>query len=316
MHRTLYNCPSLRVVCGPKPMHAVLITAYKDYASLERLVRRLDRDFFKIYVHVDRRSAIHRSQMEELERLGASVTKDYHVRWGTMTHLYAMIDLLRQAMAVGGVDYVHLISGQDYPLCDPAEFERRCGGRIFMNYACVDDDSDYIKDRYRLRNLFYFLQFGSGVSNRLYYLFDAPSRWLQRRMGLFRKRVGSFETLYKGTAWMSFPASAAVDLLGDEVARQFLKAVRTTYLPEEIFFQTYFLNSRLRGSVVNEDLRYIDWSNRNGSIPAFLDESDLEPILRSNALFARKMSSDISAELLDQIDALCFHRAVKGEAAE
>lgn len=297
-------------------MHAVLITAYKDFASLERLVRRLDRKFFKVYIHVDRRSAFRKRHIRELKRLGASVTKRYHVRWGSITHLYAMIDLLRGAIDAGGIEYVHLISGQDYPLGDAAEFRRRCDGRIFMDFQLVSNESDYIKDRYRLRNLFYFLELGSRITNRLYPIFDVPSRWLQNLIGLHRTHFGPFDALYKGTAWMSFPAAAAAALLNDAASDHFLKAIRTTYLPEEVFFQTYFLNSRLRGSVVNDDLRYIDWSSRNGSIPAFLDESDLGPILCSDALFARKMSSDISADLLDQIDAAYFDEGQTQEAAE
>jgi core-2/I-Branching enzyme len=304
------------MIFGRKPMHAVLITAYKDFASLERLVRRLDRGFFKVFIHIDRRSSIGRKQIEQLKRLGAWVIKDYHVRWGAMTHLYAMIDLLRQASSVGGVDYFHLVSGQDYPLCDAAAFDRRCDGRIFMDFRPVAGETDYIKDRYRLRNLFYFLQLGSSVSNRLYRLLDGPSRWVQKRLGVCRTRFGPFDTLYKGTAWMSLPAAAVAELLRDRVADEFLGAITITYLPEEIFFQTYFLNSRLSASVVNDDLRYIDWSNRNGSIPAILDESDLEPILRSNALFARKISSDVSTRLLDQIDAACLDERQFREAAE
>jgi hypothetical protein len=106
--------------------------------------------------------------------------------------------------------------------------------------------------------------------------------------------------------WMSIPASAASELLKDPEATDFLDAIGTAYVPEEIFFQTYFLNSPMRGSIVNDDLRYTDWRKRNGSIPAFLDESDLEPLLRSKALFARKVSSDISSDLLDEIDTARF----------
>jgi hypothetical protein len=287
-------------------MHAVLITAYKDFASLERLVRRLDRGFFKVYIHIDRRSAIGNAELEALRLLGAWVSKKHKVRWGTVTHLQALNELLRRAVDAGGIDYVHLVSGQDYPLVDAAAFDARCDGRIFMNYSPVSAESDYIKDRYRLWNLFYFLQLGSRVSNRLYPLLDAPSRWFQKRLGFRRRRLGPFDTLYKGIAWMSFPAAAAAELVRDPVAAAFLRAIRTTYLPEEIFFQTYFLNSDLRDLVVNDDLRYVDWGKRYGSIPAFLDESDLQPILKSNSLFVRKVSSGISEGLLDQIDAACF----------
>jgi len=297
-------------------MHAVLITAYRDFPALSRLVTRFDPSFFKIYIHVDKRTPISREQIGELRGLGASVVSRYSIRWGSITHLYAIIDLLRQAVHAGGVDYVHLISGQDYPLTGPGEFERRCDGRIFMNLSTLSGESKYIKDRYRYRNLFYFLQTGPRGSGRLHRLMDWPSRLIQSLLGMGRSKFGPFTRLYKGIMWMSFPAAAGAELVSDPAAAAFLRAIRTTYVPEEIFFPTYFLNSHWRESVVDDNLRHVDWTNRNGSIPAFLDESDLQPILSSNALFARKMSSDISGELLDQIDAACFDGTAKGEAAE
>ena len=287
-------------------MHAVLITAHKDYRTLDRLVRRLDRNFFKIYVHIDKRSAIGRDEIDALSSLGAKVVKRYRIRWGAIAHLYAILDLLRDALNDGEVDYIHLISGQDYPLAGPAKFKQRCDGRIFMNFGPLVDESDYIKDRYRLRNFFYFLRRGPRMASGIYRRIDPVSRWIQRHFGITRTHFGPFDRIYKGIVWMSFPTAAAADLLEDEAAAEFLKAIRTAYLPEEVFFQTYFLNSRLSGSIVNDDLRYADWHFRNGSVPAFLDESDLQPIMHSNALFARKMSSEISARLMDRIDEACF----------
>jgi len=285
------------------------MTAYKDYPSLLRLVNRLDRNFFKIYIHIDRRSRINRRERAELRRLGANVINNRVVRWGSISHLRAIIDLLRLAVADGGIDYIHTISGQDYPLANSETFRSRCDGRIFMNFEPVAETSDYIQDRYRLRNYFYFLQLGSRVVNQVARVLDPPSRWLQKRVGIRRASFGPFDTLHKGMVWMSFPATAAEALLKDPVAADFLHAIRTTYIAEEIYFQTYFLNSTLRDLIVNDDLRYTDWTKRYGSTPAFLDESDLDSMLRSNALFARKMSSEISSGLLDRIDAERFGSA-------
>jgi hypothetical protein len=100
--------------------------------------------------------------------------------------------------------------------------------------------------------------------------------------------------------------SAAARLLQDPVAQAFLHALRNTRVAEEVFFATYFLNSKLAPLVVRNDLRYTDWRERNGSKPAYLDLSDLDPVLRSGALFARKMRSDLSTALLDAIDAERF----------
>jgi hypothetical protein len=73
-------------------------------------------------------------------------------------------------------------------------------------------------------------------------------------------------------------------------------------LAEEIFFQSYFLNSDLASHVVNSDMRYTDWAYRNGSVPAYLDESDVQPVLASGALFARKVSMDFSQAFIRRID--------------
>jgi hypothetical protein len=287
-------------------MHAVLITAYKDYPSLARLVERLDRDFFKVYIHIDSIGSIGCEQTDELKRLGVWVTRDHAIRWGSMTHLHAIIDLLRAAVCEGGVDYIHIISGQDYPLAEPEEFDVRCDGHIFMNFERVSEAPHDIRERYALRNIFYHLQTGSRAANRIYRYLDGWSRWLQKSFGLKRARLGPFTALYKGIVWMSFPASAGAKLLDDPAADSFFRAIRTSYIPEEVFFQTYFLNSDLRPLVVKDDLRYTDWRRRNGSVPAYLDESDSEPVLGSRALFARKVSSDISGGLLDRIDAERF----------
>jgi hypothetical protein len=287
-------------------MHAVLITAYIDYPSLKRLVRRLDRRFFKVYVHVCGRSAISEAELEELQRLGAAVARRHKIRWGSIAHLNAIMDLLRQAVADGGADYYHIISGQDYPLFGPDEFERRCDGRIFMNFEPLSASPADVRDRCELRNVFYFLQTGSRAANRLHRYVDMVSRWLQKRLGRRRSAVGPFDRLYKGIVWMSFPAAAAEAVLSDPAAEDFLRAVRTIYVPEEVYFQTYFLNSALAPSVVNDDLRYTDWRRRNGSVPAFLDQSDGDRVLGSNALFARKVNSDVSTGLLDMIDAARF----------
>jgi hypothetical protein len=131
---------------------------------------------------------------------------------------------------------------------------------------------------------------------------------LQKQAGYERIQFGPVRSLFKGIVWSSFPSSAAARLLHDQAAKEFLKAVRSTYVSEEIFFHSYFLNSDMRSIVVNDDLRFMDWRHRNGSVPAFLDETDAGRVLSSNALFARKMSSRVSQKLLDEIDRVLDQR--------
>jgi hypothetical protein len=288
-------------------MHAILITAYKDYPSLLRLVRRLDPAFFKVFIHVDKRSRIANAELSELRRLGATVNKILPIRWGSYTHLQAILHLLAIALEQEDIEYVHVISGQDYPLWNAEEFYVRCDGRIFIEYAALQDQPLFVRDRYELADPFHFLLTSSLGSRRLHKFLTRRTHrirsWVcKRRMGL-----GPYGTLYKALVWSSFPAWAGHLILQDPIAKSFLKAIRKTRLAEEIFFPTYFANSEARHLIVRNSLRYVDWRERNGSNPAYLDESDTEAVLSSDALFARKMSLEHSTKLLDTIDAVRFN---------
>lgn len=59
-------------------------------------------------------------------------------------------------------------------------------------------------------------------------------------------------------------------------------------------------NSTLADRISGTSLRYIDWTYRNGSIPANFDDSDFEKIIDSGALFARKVDLEHSTSLLEQ----------------
>lgn len=294
-------------------MHAILITAYKEYPTLLRLVRRLDPAFFKLFIHIDKRSRIGRVEIAELKAHGAEVNKTFAIRWGSYTHLQAILRLLAMALKREDLDYVHVVSGQDYPLWNAEEFGLRCDGSIFIDYGALQDQPPFVRDRYELADPFHFLltrQLGSRALHK--FLTRRTHRirnWLCER----RTRLGPYKSLYKSLVWSSFPASAGRLILEDPVAKSFLHAIRKTRVAEEIYFASYFLNSEVRHLVVRNGLRYIDWRERNGSNPAYLDESDAEAVLRSDALFARKVNSEHSTKLLDMIDAVRFDAGARAE---
>lgn len=287
-------------------MHAVLITAYKDYPSLLRLVRRLDPTFFKAFVHIDRKSRFESAQIAELQGLGADVSKMFVIRWGSHTHLQAILHLMRRASEDGRFDYVHIISGQDYPLHGPEEFRARCNGHIFIDYVPLEDEPLFVRDRYELGDPFHFLLTGTLGSRGLHKFLSRKSYYVRSALSTRRSQFGPYRSLYKALVWSSFPMTAATRLLSDPVATDFLHELRNTSVAEEVYFATYFMNSELGPLVVKDDLRYTDWRERNGSNPAYLDESDVDDVLRSDALFVRKVSSQCSGKLLDAIDRARF----------
>ena len=78
--------------------------------------------------------------------------------------------------------------------------------------------------------------------------------------------------------------------------------------PDEAFFQSILLSSPLAETIVNDDLRYIDWSE-GGASPRVLTTYDLDRMLASHCLFARKFDPRVDSEVLDALDANIEFRA-------
>jgi hypothetical protein len=87
-----------------------------------------------------------------------------------------------------------------------------------------------------------------------------------------------------------------------EQNRKFVRFFRHVLIPEEIFFQTIVLNSPLKESLINDDLRYVHWPGDSPAHPAILREDDFESIAESSCLFARKFDTSVDAGVLDMID--------------
>lgn len=214
--------------------------------------------------------------------------------------MLAIRDLLELAVSDPRVTYIHIISGQDILLRDYSEFERFFSGsqKIYMTCTSMKDAPDDIKRR--LENWIPF----SNIDCRkktVSYINDVFYS-VQRFLHITRKRLGMFDDIYKGMVWCSFPVSVARYVIEyNATHKEFLNDLKHTQIPEEFFFQTIIMNSSYKENVVKRNLRYTDWSGKNGSNPSFLDETDYEAIIGSTSFFARKIDLVISEKLLNKI---------------
>jgi hypothetical protein len=120
-------------------------------------------------------------------------------------------------------------------------------------------------------------------------------------MGL-KRHVPGRRTPFQGGQF--FTLSRSLTSLVVQMSRaqpRYRRFYRRTAVPDESYFQTLVMNSPRAPSVVNNDLRYEDWSE-NTSHPKVLTEADLPALLRSPSLFAKKFDSAIDGRLLDLID--------------
>jgi len=270
---------------------AYVILAHQLPEQLVRLVRRLDSPGALFLVHINRRSddAIYRVARAGLAELDNVVFLRRHkLYWGAFGHVRATIEGLDELYRRSAqFDYVALLTGQDYPIKPASAIERtlaQSGGRSFMAYDRLP----------------------GGLADGM----ERITYWHSRRIGRprgwhlrlpIRRQFPQQLVPYGGSSywWLS---REAVDYVRSFVAEQprFYRFFKHVDVPHEIFFHTILLNSPLRDSVVNDELRYVDWTRK--PMPAIFGVGDLELLRRSPKLLARKLDSTVDAEILDLID--------------
>lgn len=274
-----------------KLKHAFLVTAYHDLPTLNRMVAKF-LEYGDVLVHIDKRSDINPRDVVGHE--GVSVYKCYRINWGSFNHLKSILFLLKQAMK-SRPDYVHVITGQDYPIVSKETFEAfftEHEGQSFLDFEAVPDGS-WIQERYK------YFWFTNCIAHPKSFDFLRHStigkllKW-QKKLGIKRQKIGAFgvDKIYKGMVYVSLHKSAVLYVLNYmKTHKGFMCSLKTCLIPEEFCFQTLLVNSPLRESLVNDNLRYMDWQFRVGISPCVLNETDYEAIQQSGKLIMRKVSS-------------------------
>lgn len=269
-----------------------VVSAYKLPGQLVRLLRRLRTGTSTFVVHVDRKTDRHTYEQMVVgaSELGCVEFVDRHVcHWGGFGHVRATLKGIERLYADGAdFDYVVLLTGQDYPLRPTAEIERRLAaaeGQSFLSYWPVPRAA----------------WSGRGGLDRIERWHLVGRRHLHVTAPVVRRRIPGGLTPWGGPPYWCLSRSV-VDYVWDWL-REHPDVVRFfehVWIPDELFFQTIVLNSPLRDTVVNDDLRHIDWTRLPA--PSVFRRDDLDELVGSGKLFARKFDSTVDAEVLDLLD--------------
>jgi Core-2/I-Branching enzyme len=274
---------------------AYIVSAYKHFDQLTRLVYRLHDAHAAVFVHIDERSGAIDTLLEATRDLPDVHFLNRHpCRWGDFGHVAASLKGIEAIVARSvSYDYVFLLTGQDYPIKTSRqvrEFLQKAAGRSFMNYFSLPtaEWEDGGLDRIQRWHLY--------AMNRHFVIPGRRWRFPRRRFPRgFRPFGGSS---YWCLAW------DCVEYVHRFVQAnpRFVAFFRRVDVPDELFFQTVLLNSPLGERIVNDDLRYIDWRDITSGSPAVLTSSDFPAIQASPKLFARKFDATVDSKILDLID--------------
>lgn len=268
--------------------HVIIMTAYKDVELINRIIRNVPNNW-DVYVHVDKKSKLSPSMIDKQ----AYVIKKYRINWGDANHLFAIVELLKIAIENTSEEaYYHIITGQDYFVSSPKNFDKFIDkGKLYLDIVSDPQWYNGGKDIWMYRTLASLFDLRKPIIrklNRLYMLF-------QKKLGLC-KALPNY-TIYGGSVYCSLPSTAVEYLLECDIAKQMLDELKYSAIGEEIFFQTVFMNSPFKSLVIPNNLRYSDWSVINA--PKLLNESDFNSIVTSKVLFCRKVDKIISDKLLE-----------------
>jgi Core-2/I-Branching enzyme len=270
---------------------AYIISAYQRLGQVARLTRRLAGDDVAVLIHVDRKTddrAYRRLVAELADVTSATFLERHACHWGGFGHVRATLKGIDELRARDDpFDYAILLTGQDYPIKPISAidaFFRAAAGQSFMSFSPLPSASWSPR----------------GGLDRIEY---AHVRlWGHHARSPFKRSFPAELQPYGGGAYWCLSRSC-IECVAELVERRpdLVAFFRRVDIPDEIFFQTILLNSHLRDTIVNDNLRYIDWSR--GRRPAILGVGDFDALRSSSKLFARKFDVEQDETVLDLIDA-------------
>ena len=278
---------------------ACLIVTYTSAAQTKRLIERLNNGSFDFYIHLDKKVKMEtHAALFDMPNV-YFIKHRVDVKWAGYSTVQAAFNGILQITSSGiEYDYIHLISGQDYPI-KSAEYIiqelKNNAGKEFLDYK--DFETEWPEAKLRI-DKYHFTNLGFAGKHRLEALVNLITP--KRKMPVKMRMYGT------STFWTLSPACALYVVNFIEGNKKLRRFFNFTWGVDEFIFQSVLLNSHYHDVIVNNNYRYVDWS-AGGARPKFLKTEDIEKLKASPAFFARKFSIDVDENILDLIDDQCLN---------
>lgn len=294
---------------------AYLLFAHKNPAQLGRLLRHLYGPGCTFYIYVDAKADIRAFRYEATGIPVGSLVwlpKRKTISWGDFSlsaaYLYGFSVILQQRPEP---DFIITISGQDYPIATNGAIQDWLGAHIdqsIIDHERVTQDSPHLIERIER----YYLSIKAHRTLAYPYLSADDFRkkafnTVLRLSGLFTlpRQLPLGHRMYFGTNWFQLkPAAARYLLAFARTNPDYLRFARTTYVPEEFFFQTILAHApdALRYTLCNQRMTFMQWDRPPGSYFIPISTGELPAMLSSGKFFARKFDMHHDREVLTHLD--------------
>lgn len=270
---------------------AFILLAHKDPEGVIAQARRLTATGDFLSIHYDARAsraefASIRAALADNPRVTFAARR-YRCGWGQWSLVAATLSALRAAIdAFPAASHVYMLSGDCLPI-KSAAYAHAFLDREDADYIESFDffESDWIKTGFRGERLHYRHWFNERTQSRLFY----AAFEVQRRLGLTRTVPAGMRVMI-GSQWWCLRRDTVEKILTFADARpDVVRFFRTTWIPDETFFQTLVPHLVPRTEIRRRALTFLIFTDYG--LPVTFHDDHLDLLLGEDALFARKVSA-------------------------
>lgn len=294
--------------------HAVVMMAHNNTSVVRSCFRILDDDRFVYYLLIDKKSDYDTNDfLPELKHASVKIIERINLNWGGWSLTKGFFSALRETVR-DGCDYIHYLQGADLPLKTPEQidaFFTKNNGKEYIDFSNAPPYTEetmiyralckhYLTDNRLFRH--------SKIVHALNYAIARP------QMPLAKQRARSTK-IYVTSALFSISKEFGLYLVNHY--KEIEKMFRYTYVTEELWPGTVFMNSPFRDSLADPQItRFIDWERREGSSPRTFSIEDWNEIKEAmdcpNMCFARKFSENRDMQVVNAIENALLGKTIPG----
>jgi mannosyltransferase OCH1-like enzyme len=286
-----------------KMIFAYLILVHKNPQQLAMLIRSLMDDNVYFIIHIDRKVCADGFVNSLPVSENIIFSKRVKVSWGGFGMIEATREMLR-AMYAHNIqpDYVHLISGQDFPLKSNREifrFFRENRSRNFLESHPIPSPRLSELGLNRIQYKWFIEDEGYHQASHLVEI--------QKQRNMIRPFLPGIQP-YNGSQWWSLTGECVQWLYRTcRPGNRLYVFYRYTFCSDEMLFHTALLNSEWKDSITDNNLRCINWE-RGPEYPRVWRSEDFGYLSTCGKLYARKFDETTDREILNRFEK---HRRAK-----
>jgi hypothetical protein len=282
---------------------AFILLCHRDPDGIIAQAERLTAAGDFVSIHLDARAdrAVHARLREALDGNPSVAFARRRVKcgWGEWSLVAGTLEALRAAAeSFPGATHFYMLSGDCMAIKSAAYAHRLLDGEDADYIESFDFfESDWIKTGIKEERLFYRHFVNERRHKRLFYgLID-----LQKRLGLARAVPDGLRVMI-GSQWWCLRRRTVEAVLDFIAARpDVVRFFRTSWIPDETFFQTLVRHLVPRTEIRARTLTFLMFTDYGMPVTFYNDHYDL--LLAQDYLFARKISPE-AVELKERLGAL------------